>query len=272
MNETLTATTRPSARTTVPTCASTLRPRPAPRKWSRTGPTTSSNFARRLRLPQGLRGLQGSHGAHWPADRRSRLFTPLRYALGTHFAGRNFDAYQMKKLTLETPSSCAIARRSRSRTKNSSVIPYMPPVLHAAGRSPALRYMKERRRTSAAGRSCAAPTASPSFPERPPALRRCPRVPASSRSPRTMALVRLIDLRQAGRQVISCRSFLTRPVLAPDASFLGEDLQHDRPVSTRSSTRHDAVLPQSEQGRIPHTGITEAGSAAALPGRQWRMP
>jgi pyruvate dehydrogenase E1 component len=100
--------------------------------------------ARRPRLPQGLRGLQGGDRAQGqPTVILAK--TIKGYGLGTHFAGRN-ATHQMKKLTLEDLKAFRDSLRSRSRRAARGRTPTCRRTTTPAPRTrPHIKYMLERR-------------------------------------------------------------------------------------------------------------------------------
>ncbi len=98
----------------------------------------------RSRLPQGLRCVQGSDGAHRPADRDSWRTPPRATPWASHFAGRN-ATHQMKKLTLEDSRKLRDRLQIPITDEQLEADPECPPYFLPAADDPALLYMKERR-------------------------------------------------------------------------------------------------------------------------------
>ena len=190
------------------------------------------------------------------------------YALGTHFAGRN-STHQMKKLTLEDAKQLRDRLQIPITDEELERDPYMPPYYMPPADHPALQYMKERREILGGW-----------VPER--RADRQPKLPALPTRPfealskgsgklevaTTMALVRLIkDLlkdKEVGKYFVpiipdEARTFGLDAIF-PSAKIFNTTGQSYTPVDA------DMMLSyrESEQGRILHTGITEAGSAAAF--------
>jgi len=190
------------------------------------------------------------------------------YALGTHFAGRN-STHQMKKLTLEDAKQLRDRLRIPISDEELERDPYMPPYYMPPADHPALVYMKERREKLGGW-----------VPERRDA--RDPRLPAPALKPfehlskgsgplevaTTMALVRLMkDLikdKNIGKYIV--------PIIPDEARTFGLDaIFPTAKIFNTHGQNYTAVdadmmlsYKESEQGQILHTGITEAGSAAAM--------
>jgi len=190
------------------------------------------------------------------------------YALGTHFAGRN-STHQMKKLTLEDAKQLRDRLRIPISDEELERDPYMPPYYMPPADHPALVYMRERREKLGGW-----------VPER--RDERDPRLPAPALKPfehlskgsgplevaTTMALVRLMkDLikdKNIGRYIV--------PIIPDEARTFGLDaIFPTAKIFNTHGQNYTAVdadmmlsYKESEQGQILHTGITEAGSAAAM--------
>ncbi|MGO3797323.1 MAG: pyruvate dehydrogenase (acetyl-transferring), homodimeric type [Pauljensenia sp.] len=190
------------------------------------------------------------------------------YALGTHFAGRN-STHQMKKLTLEDAKQLRDRLRIPISDEELERDPYLPPYYMPPADHPALVYMRERREKLGGW-----------VPERRDA--RDPRLPAPATKPfehlskgsgplevaTTMALVRLMkDLikdKNIGRYIV--------PIIPDEARTFGLDaIFPTAKIFNTHGQNYTAVdadmmlsYKESEQGQILHTGITEAGSAAAM--------
>ena len=190
------------------------------------------------------------------------------YALGSHFAGRN-STHQMKKLTLEDAKQLRDRLQIPITDEELERDPYKPPYYMPPADHPALQYMKERREILGGW-----------VPER--RADRQPKLPALPTRPfdalskgsgklevaTTMALVRLIkDLlkdKEVGKYFVpiipdEARTFGLDAIF-PSAKIFNTTGQSYTPVDA------DMMLSyrESEQGRILHTGITEAGSSAAF--------
>ena len=190
------------------------------------------------------------------------------YALGTHFAGRN-STHQMKKLTLEDAKQLRDRLQIPITDEELERDPYMPPYYMPPADHPALQYMKERREILGGWvperRADRAPKL-PELPTRP--FEALSKGSGKLEVATTMALVRLIkDLmkdKQAGKYFVpiipdEARTFGLDAIF-PSAKIFNTTGQSYTPVDA------DMMLSyrESEQGRILHTGITEAGSAAAF--------
>ncbi|WP_371174249.1 pyruvate dehydrogenase (acetyl-transferring), homodimeric type [Buchananella felis] len=189
------------------------------------------------------------------------------YGLGSHFAGR-MAAHQMKKLK----SSDLLEMRDRFNIPISDeellADPYLPPYYCPPADDPTLRYMRERR--AALGGF---------VPERRTAHSPLPLPDAKlyeglakgsgkQEIATTMAFVRLLkDLmrdKEFGKHLV--------PIIPDEARTFGLDsifpsakIFHTRGMNYVSADA-DMMLSykESEQGQILHTGINEAGAAAAL--------
>ena len=190
------------------------------------------------------------------------------YALGTHFAGRN-STHQMKKLTLEDAKQLRDRLRIPITDEELERDPYKPPYYMPPADHPALVYMRERREKLGGW-----------VPER--RDERDPRLPAPALKPfeqlskgsgplevaTTMALVRLMkDLikdKNLGKYIV--------PIIPDEARTFGLDaIFPTAKIFNTHGQNYTAVdadmmlsYKESEQGQILHTGITEAGSAAAM--------
>ena len=189
------------------------------------------------------------------------------YALGSHFAGRN-STHQMKKLTLEDAKQLRDRLQIPITDEELERDPYMPPYYMPPADHPALLYMKELREKLGGW-----------VPERrdhQPKLPGLPTKPFEALSKgsgklevaTTMALVRLIkDLikdKNVGKYFV--------PIIPDEARTFGLDAIF--PSAKIFNTTGQAYTPvdadmmlsyrESEQGQVLHTGITEAGSAAAF--------
>ena len=190
------------------------------------------------------------------------------YALGTHFAGRN-STHQMKKLTLEDAKQLRDRLQIPITDEELERDPYKPPYYMPPADHPALQYMKERREILGGWvperRADRAPKL-PTLPTRP--FEALSKGSGKLEVATTMALVRLIkDLlkdKEVGKYFVpiipdEARTFGLDAIF-PSAKIFNTTGQSYTPVDA------DMMLSyrESEQGRILHTGITEAGSAAAF--------
>jgi pyruvate dehydrogenase E1 component len=190
------------------------------------------------------------------------------YALGSHFAGRN-STHQMKKLTLEDAKALRTRLGIPITDEELERDPSMPPYYMPPADDPALIYMRERRERLGGW-----------VPER--RDDRDPKLPVPSPKPfeslrkgsgplevaTTMALVRLMkDLikdKAIGRYIV--------PIIPDEARTFGLDaIFPTAKIFNTHGQNYTAVdadmmlsYKESAQGQVLHTGITEAGSAAAL--------
>ena len=190
------------------------------------------------------------------------------YALGTHFAGRN-STHQMKKLTLEDAKQLRDRLQIPITDEELERDPYMPPYYMPPADHPALQYMKERREILGGWvpeRRADRQPKLPDLPTRP--FEALSKGSGKLEVATTMALVRLIkDLlkdKEVGKYFVpiipdEARTFGLDAIF-PSAKIFNTTGQSYTPVDA------DMMLSyrESEQGRILHTGITEAGSAAAF--------
>lgn len=190
------------------------------------------------------------------------------YALGTHFAGRN-STHQMKKLTLEDAKALRDRLQIPISDEELEKDPYKPPYYMPPADDPALLYMKERREKLGGYLPERRAHDDAHLPE--PAMKPFEALSKGSGKlevATTMALVRLLkDLlrdKNIGRHIV--------PIIPDEARTFGLDaiFPSARIFNTHGQnyTAVDADMmlsyKESEQGQVMHTGITEAGSAAAL--------
>ena len=190
------------------------------------------------------------------------------YALGTHFAGRN-STHQMKKLTLEDAKQLRDRLQIPITDEELERDPYMPPYYMPPADHPALQYMKERREILGGWVPERRADRQPKLPELPARpFEALSKGSGKLEVATTMALVRLIkDLmkdKQVGKYFVpiipdEARTFGLDAIF-PSAKIFNTTGQSYTPVDA------DMMLSyrESEQGRILHTGITEAGSSAAF--------
>lgn len=189
------------------------------------------------------------------------------YALGSNFAGRN-ATHQMKKLTLEDSKALRDRLQIPITDEELERDPLCPPYFKPDENDPALLYMKERREKLGGY-----------LPERKPFDPRWPELPTKPfdqiRSgsggqgvATTMAFVRLLkDLardKTVGKYVV--------PIIPDEARTFGLDaIFPTAKIFNTHGQNYTAVdadmmlsYKESLEGQVLHTGITEAGSAAAL--------
>ena len=190
------------------------------------------------------------------------------YALGTHFAGRN-STHQMKKLTLEDAKQLRDRLQIPITDEELERDPYMPPYYMPPADHPALQYMKERREILGGWVPERRADRQPKLPELPTRpFEALSKGSGKLEVATTMALVRLFkDLikdKQVGKYFVpiipdEARTFGLDAIF-PSAKIFNTTGQSYTPVDA------DMMLSyrESERGQIMHTGITEAGSAAAF--------
>jgi len=189
------------------------------------------------------------------------------YALGSHFAGRN-ATHQMKKLTLEDSKQLRDRLQIPITDEELERDPLCPPYYKPADDDPALIYMKDRREKLGGY-----------LPERKMFDPRWPGLPSkpfdqlrtgSGEQPvaTTMAFVRLLkDLardKAIGKYVV--------PIIPDEARTFGLDAIFPTAKIFNTHGQNytavdaDMMLSYKEaiDGQVLHTGITEAGSAAAM--------
>lgn len=190
------------------------------------------------------------------------------YALGSHFAGRN-STHQMKKLSLEDAKALRTRLSIPISDEELERNPEMPPYYMPPADDPALIYMKERREMLGGWVPERRADRDPKLPELPDK----PFVSLEKGSgplevATTMALVRLMkDLikdKNVGRYFV--------PIIPDEARTFGLDaIFPTAKIFNTHGQNYTAVdadmmlsYKESQQGQILHTGITEAGSAAAM--------
>lgn len=189
------------------------------------------------------------------------------YALGEHFAGRN-ATHQMKKLTLEDQKALRDRLHIPITDEELEKDPYKPPYYMPDKDDPALRYMLERR--EALGGYL------PSRHHEDPHLelpgektyKMMTKGSGKQKVATTMALVRL--LKELMRDKNIGKRFV--PIIPDEARTFGLDAMFPTAKifnvhgQNYTAVDHDLMLSykESEQGRLMHTGINEAGSAALM--------
>lgn len=190
------------------------------------------------------------------------------YMLGSHFAGRN-ATHQMKKLTLEDTK----ALRDRLQIPISDAElernPKAPPYYRPAEDDPALVYMREMRQRLGGYLPERLNSRNPKWevvPDKP--FNSLLKGSGEQQVASTMAFVRILkDLlrdKQVGKYVV--------PIIPDEARTFGLDsIFPSAKIFNTHGQNYTAVdadmmlsYKESEQGQIMHTGITEAGSAAAF--------
>ncbi|WP_026460161.1 pyruvate dehydrogenase (acetyl-transferring), homodimeric type [Schaalia suimastitidis] len=189
------------------------------------------------------------------------------YALGSNFAGRN-STHQMKKMTLDDAKMLRDRLQIPITDEQLEADPYKPPYYMPPADHPALLYMKELRE-KLGGWVPERRSHNPQLPELPAKpFEALAKGSGQLEVATTMALVRLMkDLlkdKNVGRYMVpiipdEARTFGLDAIF-PSAKIFNTHGQNYTPVDA------DLMLSykESEQGQVLHTGITEAGSAAAL--------
>ncbi|MDO5671747.1 MAG: pyruvate dehydrogenase (acetyl-transferring), homodimeric type [Actinomycetaceae bacterium] len=189
------------------------------------------------------------------------------YALGENFAGRN-ATHQMKKLTVDDLKAFRDKLHIPITDEQLEADPYMPPYYRPDPEDPAYQYMQERR-AKLGGYLPTRPARDKALPT--PKDKYFDDLRGGSGKQEvasTMALVRLMkDLvrdKDFGKYVV--------PIIPDEARTFGLDaIFHSAKIFNthgQNYTPVDADLmlsyKESEKGQILHTGINEAGSAAAF--------
>lgn len=189
------------------------------------------------------------------------------YALGPSFAGRN-ATHQMKKLSPDDAKLLRDRLQIPISDEELDANPGVPPYYRPADDDPALLYMKERRQQLGGylpKRSAFAPKWE-TIPERP--FKSLGKGSGNQKVASTMAFVRAIkDLmrdKTVGKYVV--------PIIPDEARTFGLDsIFPSAKIFNTHGQNYTAVdadmmlsYKESTEGQILHTGITEAGSAAAL--------
>lgn len=190
------------------------------------------------------------------------------YMLGSHFAGRN-ATHQMKKLTLEDSKWLRDRLQIPISDAELERNPKTPPYYKPADSDPAILYMKELRQRLGGYLPKRESDRDPkwvSVPEKPFAA--LTKGSGGQQVASTMAFVKILkDLmrdKQIGKYVV--------PIIPDEARTFGLDsiFPSAKIFNTHGQnyTAVDADLmlsyKESTEGQIMHTGITEAGSAAAF--------
>ncbi|MDO4259652.1 MAG: pyruvate dehydrogenase (acetyl-transferring), homodimeric type [Actinomycetaceae bacterium] len=190
------------------------------------------------------------------------------YILGSNFAGRN-STHQMKKLTLDDAKALRDRLEIPITDEQLEADPYKPPYYMPPADHPALIYMKERREKLGGWVPERRDSADPKLPELPARpFEALSKGSGQLEVATTMALVRLMkDLlkdKNVGPYIV--------PIIPDEARTFGLDAIFPTAkifnTHGQNYTAVDADLmlsyKESQQGQVLHTGITEAGSAAAL--------
>jgi len=191
------------------------------------------------------------------------------YTLGEHFEGRN-ATHQMKKMTLDDLKSFRDTTRVPISDAQLEENPYLPPYYHPGADSPTVEYLLERRKTLGGFLPSRQITPKPLTPDTSSALKAVTGGSGKQQVATTMALVRifkeLLRDKEIGHRIV--------PIIPDEARTFGMDswfptLKIYNP-SGQLYTSVDAELMlayrESQQGRILHEGINEAGSTACFTG------
>ncbi|MCU1431858.1 MAG: pyruvate dehydrogenase component, homodimeric type [Actinotalea sp.] len=189
------------------------------------------------------------------------------YGLGTNFAGRN-STHQMKKLKIDDLKTLRDSLRIPITDEQIDASPYAPPYFHPGADSPELQYMLDRRRQLGGfvpeRRSRHTAVTLP----KDPVYDVLAKGSGHQHVATTMAFVRLLkDLikdKEFGHRVV--------PIIPDEARTFGLDsIFPSAKIFNTQGQNYLAVdrelmlsYKESEVGQILHTGINEAGSAAAF--------
>ncbi|WP_434056930.1 pyruvate dehydrogenase (acetyl-transferring), homodimeric type [Gleimia europaea] len=189
------------------------------------------------------------------------------YALGSHFAGRN-ATHQMKKLTVDDLKGLRDLLRIPISDEELEKDPYLPPYYKPADDDPALQYMLERR-AKLGGFLPSRHQEDKALPM--PADKPFDALAKGSGAQQvatTMAFVRLLkDLirdKEFGKYIV--------PIIPDEARTFGLDaIFPSAKIFNTHGQNYTAVdasmmlsYKEAKEGQVLHTGINEAGSAAAL--------
>lgn len=189
------------------------------------------------------------------------------YGLGSGFAGRN-ATHQMKKLKADELKTLRDSLHIPVTDEQIDANPYLPPYFHPGQDDPSIQYLQERRRALGGyvpeRRSTHKPLTLPG--EKSYELLK--KGSGHQEVATTMALVRLFkDLirdKEIGQRLV--------PIIPDEARTFGLDSIFPSAKIFNTNGQHylavdrDLMLSykESESGQIMHTGINEAGSAAAF--------
>lgn len=189
------------------------------------------------------------------------------YGLGSGFAGRN-STHQMKKLKGDELKTLRDSLHIPITDEQIDENPYVPPYFHPGQDDPAIQYMQERRRALGGyvpeRRSTHTPLTLPGDKS----YELLKKGSGSQEVATTMALVRLF------KDLVKDKEFGHRlvPVIPDEARTFGLDsIFPSAKIFNTNGQNYLAVdrdlmlsYKESESGQIMHTGINEAGSAAAF--------
>nr|WP_247602158.1 pyruvate dehydrogenase (acetyl-transferring), homodimeric type [Cellulomonas denverensis] len=189
------------------------------------------------------------------------------YGLGSGFAGRN-ATHQMKKLKADELKTLRDSLHIPISDEQIDENPYLPPYYHPGQDDPAIQYMQERRRALGGyvpeRRTKHTPLTLPGEK----AYELLKKGSGHQEVATTMALVRLF------KDLVKDKEFGKRlvPVIPDEARTFGLDsIFPSAKIFNTNGQNYLAVdrdlmlsYKESESGQIMHTGINEAGSAAAF--------
>ena len=189
------------------------------------------------------------------------------YGLGSGFAGRN-ATHQMKKLKGADLKTLRDTLHIPFTDEQLDADPYLPPYYHPGDDDPAIQYMKDRRRALGGylpeRRSTHVEVTLPDVK----VYDQLAKGSGQQEVATTMALVRLF------KDLVKDKNFGNRivPIVPDEARTFGIDAMFPTAKIFNTQGQHyvpvdnDLMLSyrESEAGQIMHTGINEAGSAAAF--------
>ena len=190
------------------------------------------------------------------------------YGLGSGFAGRN-STHQMKKLKGDDLKTLRDSLRIPISDAELDADPYLPPYYHPGADSPEIQYMLERRRQLGGfvPERRTTPKSELTLPED-KTYELLKKGSGTQQIATTMAFVRLL------KDLFKAKDFGDRivPIIPDEARTFGLDsIFPSAKIFNTLGQNYLAVdrelmlsYKESESGKIMHTGINEAGSAAAF--------
>lgn len=189
------------------------------------------------------------------------------YGLGSGFAGRN-STHQMKKLKADELKTLRDSLHIPITDEQIDENPYVPPYFHPGQDDPAIQYMQERRRALGGYVPERRTTHTPLTLPGEKSYELLKKGSGTQEVATTMALVRLF------KDLVKDKEFGHRlvPVIPDEARTFGLDsIFPSAKIFNTNGQNYLAVdrdlmlsYKESESGQIMHTGINEAGSAAAF--------
>ncbi|AOZ72761.1 pyruvate dehydrogenase (acetyl-transferring), homodimeric type [Boudabousia tangfeifanii] len=189
------------------------------------------------------------------------------YSLGTNFAGRN-STHQMKKLALDDLKALRDRLQIPFTDEQLEENPYMPPYYKPEPNHPAYQYMLERRE-ALGGFLPSRPRQHGELPmPNPKVFETFKKGSGKQEVATTMAFVKMLkDIirdKEMGNRIVpiipdEARTFGLDAIF-PSAKIFNTHGQNYTPVDASMMLSYR----ESQQGQILHTGINEAGSAAAF--------